>query len=533
MSIASLCSSSHLAASESSIPKMLLSKASELGSVTAIESAGAKISYSDLVERALLVSRGLMAKGIEKGDRVCLWAPNSIDWVVVALGIHCAGAVLVPINTRMKGQEAADIIQRSGSRILFVIDRFLDIDYPSMLKGLCPDTLEHLVSLGAAPDGGEAFESFVSSSAPITEEMARDRALSVTENDLCDLLFTSGTTGRPKGVMSAHGQTLRAFREYSKIIELQQGDRYLVVNPFFHCFGYKAGWLACLISGATILPHAVFDAEEIFSRVEHEKVTVLPGPPTLFLSMLSHPRLKTADLRSLRVAVTGASSVPPSLIERMRDELGISVVTTAYGLTECGGLATICDPEAPVSVIAGTSGAPIPGTELKIVDHNGKTLGAGIDGEVCLRGYHVMKGYFNDPDATAKTIDPDDWLHTGDVGHVDSMGNLTITDRLKDMFIVGGFNCYPAEIEASIIEHPEVSQVAVVGLPDERMGEVGCAFIVLKEGSLESEQSMNTWCRARMANYKVPRRIVFADELPKNASNKIDKVALKQAVASS
>lgn len=275
----------------------------------------------------------------------------------------------------------------------------------------------------------------------------------------------------------------------------------------------------------------MFNAEEIFDRVERERITVLPGPPTLYLSMLEHPRRQTADLSSLRIAVTGASSIPPSLIQRIRDELGIPTVTTAYGLTECGGLATICDPQAPAETIAGTSGSAIPGTELSIMGAEGERLAVGDTGEICLRGFHLMQGYFNNAEATSEAIDESGWLHTGDVGHVDEDGNLTITDRLKDMFIVGGFNCYPAEIEAALFDHPDIAQVAVVGIPDERMGEVGCACVVLKRGCEQTEQSLIEWSRQQMANYKVPRKVVLFDDLPKNASNKIDKVALRRSVS--
>lgn len=310
---------------------------------------------------------------------------------------------------------------------------------------------------------------------------------------MSDLLFTSGTTGKPKGVMSAHGQNIRAFSEYVKVIGLRAGDRYLVINPFFHAFGYKAGWLTCLLAGATILPHPVFDAEAVFQRIAAENINVLPGPPTLYLSMLAHPKLAETDLSSLRIAVTGAATIAPSLIERMRRELGFSVVTTAYGLTECGGLATICNPADPAQTIASTSGRAIAGTEVSIRDPQNRALAAGDTGEICLRGFHVMQGYFEDPQATAETIDTEGWLHTGDIGQLDAAGNLRITDRLKDMFIVGGFNCYPAEIEAGLIEHPAIAQVAVIGVPDERMGEVGCACVVLRHEQRLDEAGLILW----------------------------------------
>lgn len=514
------------------IPELVFAGATQYAERIALEAPEESISYAQLPERVLAITRALMASGIETGDRVSVWAPNSTSWVLVALAVHCAGGLLVPINTRMKGNEAADILERSGSRIAFVVGDFLGVDYPSMLAAHRPASLEQVVVIGE-PTGADqiSLADFIQTGVTVTSAAARERAESIRADDLSDLLFTSGTTGKPKGVMNNHTQTLQAFREYVRIIGLVEGDRYLVVNPFFHSFGYKAGWLTCLIAGATIIPQAVFDAEDIFRRVEQERITVLPGPPTLYLSMLAHPRLAEADLSSLRIAVTGASAIPPVLIERLRNELGFAVVTTAYGLTECGGLATICDPTAPAETIASTSGSAIPGTELGIFDAEGQAVATGESGEICLRGFHVMQGYFNDPEATKEAITADGWLRTGDVGHVDADGNLTITDRLKDMFIVGGFNCYPAEIEAGLFEHPGIAQVAVIGIPDERMGEVGCACVVLKHGVELSEQELIEWSRAQMANYKVPRRVVFYADLPKNASNKVDKLELRRNLA--
>ncbi|WP_297831350.1 FadD3 family acyl-CoA ligase [Pseudomonas sp.] len=517
------------------IAQLVFASAERFAGRTAIEENGQCTDYAELPERVMRITRGLMALGIQAGDRVGVWAPNSRDWIFAALGIHCAGAVLVPINTRMKGAEAADVLARSGCRVLFIQQRFLDVDYPAMLQPHRPSSLAHLVILdGDIPTQSSdlSLEQFLLGATTIDANDALRRALAITADSVCDLLFTSGTTGKPKGVMSGHGQNLRAFSEYVKVIGLVPGDRYLIVNPFFHAFGYKAGWLTCLIAGATILPHAVFDVEVVFQRIAQERISVLPGAPTLYLSLLAHPRLAQTDLSSLRIAVTGSASIPPSLIERMRNELGFSVVTTAYGLTECGGLATICDPKDSAQVIAGTSGRPIAGTEVSIRDPNNhaQALTAGETGEICLRGFHVMHGYFQNPEATAEAIDTDGWLHTGDIGRLDEAGNLIITDRLKDMFIVGGFNCYPAEIEAALIEHPAIAQVAVIGIADARMGEVGCACVVLREGEQLNESQLIAWSRECMANYKVPRQVHFFAALPLNPSSKVAKNELRAVV---
>lgn len=516
-----------------SIPALVLRAAELHGTAVALEDGRRRISYADLPQHMLQVSRAMTAAGIVKGDRVVLWAPNSIEWVLLALGLQAAGAVLVPLNTRMKGAEAADVVERSGARLALVQGSFLGTDYPALLDAHRPATLERMVVIDGEPQrsGDQRLEEFIAAGAAVPLEQARSRALAIQPNDLSDLLFTSGTTGKSKGVMCAHGQSLRAFNEYVRVIGLVPGDRYLIVNPFFHSFGYKAGWLTCLLGGATILPQPVFDADEVFRRVAEERVTILPGPPTLYLSMLDHPRLSSTDLSSLRVAVTGASTIPPVLIQRIRDELGCSVVTTAYGLTECGGLATICDPQDSAEVIAATSGRPIPGTEMAILDAQGQPVAQGANGEICLRGFHIMQGYFGDPEGTAAAIDEKGWLHTGDIGSLDEQGNLRITGRLKDMFIVGGFNCYPAEIEAALSEHPAIAHVAVLGVPDERMGEVGCACVVLRQGEMLDQAQVIAWSRERMANYKVPRRVEFFEQLPTNASNKVDKLVLARELA--
>jgi acyl-CoA synthetase (AMP-forming)/AMP-acid ligase II len=354
----------------------------------------------------------------------------------------------------------------------------------------------------------------------------------VRPDDPLDILFTSGTTGLPKGVVTTHAQNLRVFLSWSEIVGLVPGDRYLIVNPFFHAFGYKAGWLSAILRGATILPHAVFDVARIFERIARERVSVLPGPPALFQSLLAHPELGRADLSSLRLAVTGAAVIPVTLIERMRRELSFETVITGYGLTESTGVVTMCRQGDDAETIATTSGRAIPGVELCAVDAQGRELPPGEPGEILVRGYNVMQGYFEDPAATREAVDEQGWLRTGDIGVLDERGYLRITDRKKDMFIVGGFNCYPAEIEALMLRHPEIAQVAVVGMPDERLGEVGMAFVVLKPGASATRASIASFCREAMANYKVPRAIELVEQLPTNALGKVTKFVLRDRARS-
>ena len=514
------------------LPAMLADVASRYAERAAIVENGKSISYAQLLQLSRQAARALMSLGVQAGDRVALWAPNLSEWIVAACGVHAAGGVLVPLNTRMKGAEAADILDRSRARVLVSVGDFLNNYYPDLLTGQRPATLEQIVVLGdkVLPSADLSWNQFMAKADATSAEAQLQREAQIKPDDTADLMFTSGTTGRPKGVMAAHNPTILAFKAWSDVVGLTEGSRYLIVNPFFHTFGYKAGWVAALLQGATVYPEQVFDAEAILRRIESDRISFMPGPPTLFLSMLAHPQLKSFDLSSLEASVTGASTVPPILIKRMREELGIKNVTTAYGLTECGGCATLCDPSDDVETVANTCGKALPGTEVRCVDEQGQPVAAGEAGEVLLRGYHIMKGYFEDDKATAETIDADGWLHTGDVGVLDERGYLRITDRLKDMFIVGGFNCYPAEIERMLSNHPDVAQVAVIGLPDERMGEVGCACVVARNGVTVDKDAFIAWCRANMANYKVPRFVLQLDSLPVNASNKVQKRDLLQIV---
>ena len=525
---------SHPAHLPAHLPALLRQSAQQHGSRPAIVDGDITLTYADLLQRSEQVARSLIALNVQAGDRVALWAPNVYEWIVAACGVHAAGAILVPLNTRMKGAEAADILERSGAKLLFCIGDFLQQHYPALLRDCRPATLAHVVVLRGQPradvaqSGDHAWEDFLALGQAVPVQQVHEREAALHADSTADLMFTSGTTGRPKGVMAAHGPTIRAFDEWARVVGLTPDDRYLIVNPFFHTFGYKAGWVAAFVQGATVYPEQVFDAEAVLQRIARDRISFLPGPPTLFLTMLAHPRLQEFDLSSLRSSVTGAASVPPVLIRRMREELGIANVTTAYGLTECGGCATLCDPADSVETVASTCGRALPGTEVRCVDEAGADVPPGQPGEVLLRGYHIMQGYFEDEAATREAIDAQGWLHTGDVGVLDDKGYLRITDRLKDMFIVGGFNCYPAEIERLLADHPDIAQVAVVGVPDERMGEVGCACIITRSGQPLDSAELIAWARAHMANYKVPRYVLNFESFPVNASNKVVKRELQQ-----
>jgi acyl-CoA synthetase (AMP-forming)/AMP-acid ligase II len=523
------------------VPALVLAAAQRFDTALALRDDVATYDFAELADAACRASAAFDALGVRPGDRIGIWAPNSSEWVVAALGAACVGAVLVPLNTRSKGEEAAQLLARARCRLLITSRGFLGTDYPAMLRasGVPLDDLREVVLLRGEATAGET---------PWAEllESAGDRhhVADVQPDDISHVQFTSGTTGVPKGAMLRHRALCGTTREWVENVGLVEGDRYCIISPFFHISGHKTGVLACLTAGATMLPQAHFDPVEVMARVQAERITVLPGPPTIYQTLLAHPRRAEFDLGSLRLAVTGAASIPPVLVERMVGELGFAAVITAYGITETTGVVTMCRPGDSIELIAESSGRAVGGVEVRIADEHGHEQPSGTAGEILVRGYNLMAGYLDDPAATAQAIDADGWFHSGDVGWVDDAGNLRITDRLGDVFIVGGFNAYPAEIEAVLARHRQIAQVAVIGEPDDRLGEVGCAFVVRRavedratddaaatEAAIEAE--IVEWCRERMANYKTPRRVIFIESLPLNASGKVLKHELRALAARS
>ena len=480
---------------------------------------------------------------------MAIWAPNSARWIIAALGLQRAGGVLVPLNTRFQGAEAAFVLGKSESRMLCTVTEFLGRDYPAALAeaagspaGRTAGTteygppypglpaLERVITLDDSCRAGlTSWAEFRAGGEAVTQGEVTGRAAALGPDDLSDMLFTSGTTGHPKGAMCTHGQTLRAYAVWANVVGLRAGDRYLIVNPFFHGFGYKAGWLASLMAGATILPERTLDVPHVLEVVRRERVTVLPGTPALYQTMLEHPEFSADGVASLRLAVTGAASVPPSLLYRIKAELGFEHIVSGYGLTESCAIVSMCRYDDPLEDVVATAGRPLPGLEVRIAGPDGEP---GAPGEILVRGYTVMKGYFHEESETAATIDADGWLHTGDVGVLDESGRLAITDRIKDMYIVGGFNAYPAEIERVLSRHPAIAQVAVIGVADPRLGEVGAAFVVPRRDTRADEAEIIAWSRTQLANYKVPRRVHVVPELPVNAAGKVVKGELRDRVRS-
>ena len=493
-----------------------------------------RLTFTQLEAAVREAAKAFVASGLQPGDRASVWAPNMHQWIVAALGLYAAGGVLVPLNTRFKGTEAAHVLRTSGARFLFTVTDFLDTNYVELLDDAgARDLVEQIVIVeGSVPEGTVSWADFLARGADIEDAAALDkevdaREAALTGDTMSDIIFTSGTTGAPKGAMLRHGASVRLYDAWSDVVGLRHGDRYLLIYPLFHTAGLKSGLLASLLKGATLLPHLVFDPATVMSLVQAERVTMLPGPPAIYQTILNTD-VSEFDLSSLRLAVTGAAVVPVELVVKLREELGFDSVVTGYGLTETTGTVAMCRHDDDPEIIAHTSGRPLDGIEMKIVDAEGNELPTGEPGEIITRGYQVMIGYFDNPEATAETVDADGWLHTGDVGYVDAQNNVTITDRIKDMFIVGGFNAYPAEIEGLMLEHPDLAQVAVVGVPDARMGEVGMAFVVPTAGHAVDRDEVLTWAREHMANFKAPRYLEVVDALPLNASGKVLKFELRQ-----
>ena len=522
---------------ELTIPGAVASAAREFGDAPALadpaladpglaDPDGPRLSYRELDERVTAVAAALIAEGVAPADRVAIWAPNTYHWVLAALGALSAGATLVPVSTRFTGPEALDVIGRSGARVLFVAGDFLGVDRLAALRAA---EAASAASAAGGPDGGgldrlglivrvpQDWAAFERCGASVPASVVRERAEGVRPGDVSDIMFTSGTTGRSKGAMTSHERSLAVARAWADCGRLTRADRYLVVNPFFHTFGFKAGLLACLVSGATLVPQAVFDAGRAMRLMEAERITVFPGPPTIYATILDHPERGARDLSSLRLAVTGAADVPVALVERMQRELGFEAVLTAYGLTEAV-VATMCRPGDAAETVARTSGRSAAGFEIRI----------GEQDEILLRGPNLMLGYLDDLEATKAAVDADGWLHTGDAGRLDAAGYLTITGRIKDMYICGGFNVYPVEVEQVLARLDGVAESAVVGTPDPRLGEVGHAFIVRRPGHALEAADVLAFCRERLANYKVPRRVEFRDALPRNPSGKVLKRALRE-----
>jgi HIP---CoA ligase len=479
------------------------------------------------------VARGLIAAGVQPGDRVVIWAPNSAHVAIVGLAVYSVGAVVVPLNTRLTAYEAGQLIRRARAAAVVTVGTFLARDYLGSLAGL--GVLEEVrlavVVDGPAGAGAITLARLAELGAAVPAREVRARAEALTGADISDIIFTSGTTGAPKGAMLRHDASTRGFTEYGRSLGLLPDDRMIGIAPFFHTFGLKGVILTAILYGAAVLPVKTFGARALADLIKRERATVLQGSPTIFLGLLDTPGLDRGRLRSLRVAGPGSMGFSAGGFARVRDELGIGEFAPGYALTESTAVGTRVYWFDDFETAATTSGRPVPGTQLRVVDDRGHDTPAGVAGEILLKGYNVMSGYFQEQAATAEAIDHGGWLHTGDIGKLDGLGRLIVTDRKKDMFLVGGFNAYPAEIEKVLATHDAVAEVAVIGVPHARLGQVGRAYVVRRDKAAFDLGDLIAFARERLAGYKQPYYWDVVDELPRNASGKVQKFVLRERAA--
>lgn len=512
-----------------SIPDLIRRNAAQFAQRLAIADSDGRLTFAELNDAMIASGKAMLAAGIGPGDRVAVWAPNSVQWCTAALGAMSVGAALVPVNTRFKGTEAAAVLRRTHAKLLLTGREFLGNDFVAMLTAADPGIADlPTVYLGDSSASQGSWSEFVASGRHIADETFDAALDAVGPNDVSDILFTSGTTGTPKGAVGLHGRNLLAFAVYGERLGITPDDRALLVLPLALNFGLKGIFIPFAMFGGASIIAAVHDSNQMAELIERERITLVAGPPTLLSDIVDSHVSGAADLSCLRIALVGSTTIAPDFIRRIRDSELFDIVLTAYGMTEVAGSVSMSLADDSAELIASTAGKLLEGYEVRIVDDAGSTLDAGAQGEILVRSATTMRGYLDDEAATAAAIDADGWFHTGDIGSLSADGYLSITDRKKDMFIVGGFNVYAAEVERMLCDHPSVSQCAVVGAPDARLGAVGVAFVVTTEPSdALSPEVLTEWAREHMANYKVPRHIEVVDNLPLSASMKIMKDGLR------
>jgi len=486
----------------------------------------ARLTWAETRERSRAVARALLAADVRPGDHVAVWLPNRPDWLLLWFACSMVGAVVVPVNTRYKTDEAGYIIGQSGSRLLFCLAEFAGIDYLAALDGL-----PELPSLRETVVLDRDWDAFLARGAA-TEDGELDAVAGArTEADPTIIVYTSGTTGHPKGAVHTH----RILRNEHSIAEaLDHDERSRVMNhmPFFHVAGGFTGILPPLITGGAMVLMDRWDPTRAYELIEQERVTVFSGIPTHFIDMLGHPDRERYDVSSLRTGWIGGANNPPEVIRGAIERLGMRGLLPVYGMTETTSITCIPRLDDPVDLVCAGKGFPVSDIEVKVVDvETGAELDAGQEGEVCQRGHLLMEGYHEDPEATAAAIDHEGWFHTGDLGVLDEQGYLEITGRKSDMFIVGGSNAYPAEIESVLAGHSDVHQAYVVGAPDARLGEVGHAFVERRSGATVSADELQAFCKERLADFKVPRTVEFVTSWPMTATGKIQRYRLREQAA--
>jgi len=515
--------------SETTIPALIRANAEQAPDDLALVDGGRRYTFSELDAAMIDAVRAMIAFGIRPGDRVGVWAPNSADWLIAALGVMGAGGILLPINNRLRGSEATDILRRATASAVFTVNRFLDYEYATALRQAAPDLDVPIIDLSSGNGEGVLNwgQMLESGCERISAQQAIDRIASLPGSALSDILYTSGTTGLPKGVLSTHEKTIHAAGEYTRILGLGPSDVLLMLVPLGLMFGLKYVFLIATLARARLVMDAVFNVEATMRVIAKHGITYLPGPPTLVQDVLDSPQREDYDLSSLRRILLAGTYVPPLLISRIRAERLVEQIFVGYGLSE-GAAIAMTRSEDDAETATRTVGRALPGAEIRIADEQGRDMPLDEPGEILVKAPWIMEGYYKDPVQTANAFTEDGWLKTGDSGSLDARGYLTMAGRKKDMYIVGGFNVYPAEVENCLMDYGAISQVAVVPIPDARLGEVGVAFVVPRADAELDEVALLIWARTRLANFKVPRVVYVVDALPMNASAKVLRNELRE-----
>ncbi|QHS23386.1 AMP-binding protein [Virgibacillus sp. MSP4-1] len=506
---------------------------------------GLRWSYQQLDELSTEAAKGFMSLGIEKGENIAIWADNQPEWILSQFASGKMGAVLVTVNTNYQATELEYQLKQSDTTTLILTESYKDTSYIDILNEVCPE-LKHsekgklkssklpnlkniIVISDRSYDGCYTWKEVMEKGLSVTDESLLERKDSLHDDEVINMQYTSGTTGFPKGVMLSHYNIVNNGKQVAERMNLTGEDRLCIPVPLFHCFGCVMGTLASVSQGATMVMVEHFDAEKVLRAVDQEKCTALHGVPTMFIGELNHPSFDQYDLSHLRTGIMAGSNCPIEVMRSVMDKMGISEITIAYGQTESSPVITQSKTDDPIELRVSTVGKAQPNVEVKIVDPaTNETLPPNTPGELCARGYLVMKGYYNNEEATKNTIDKDGWLHTGDIGIKDENGYVEITGRIKDIVIRGGENIYPREIEEFLYTHPDVLDVQVIGIPDEKYGEEIMAWIIPKEDSSVTEEEVREFCQGKISRHKIPRYIKFTDEYPMTASGKVQKFKLRE-----
>jgi fatty-acyl-CoA synthase len=506
---------------------------------------GVRLVYAELLREADRVAAALLALGVETGDRVGIWSANRWEWAAVQYGTARIGAILVNVNPAYRSHELAFALSHAGISVLVAARAFRATDYLPLIDEVLPQapTVRHVILLDPLREGGdgsvgtppwaEPWRHFAARADEVPTDAVGARAARLRPDDPINIQFTSGTTGLPKGATLTHRNVLNNGWFVGERERLTADDRICVPVPYYHCFGMVMGNLAALTHGATVvLPSEAFDAGATLEAVERERCTALYGVPTMFVAELEHPALETRDLSSLRTGIMAGSPCPVEVMQKVLDRMHAREMTICYGMTETSPVSFQSLPDDDLERRVSTVGAVHPGVEARVIDPaTGETVPRGEVGELCTRGYLVMRGYWEDPAATAEAVDVEGWMHTGDLAVMRDDGYVHIAGRSKDMIIRGGENVYPREIEEFLYTHPAVADVQVVGVPDPKYGEEVCAWVILHEGAEATEEELRRFCYGKIATYKIPRYVRFVDAFPTTVTGKVQKYRMREQAA--